>query len=68
MRCVLKHQDWTYRDIVHAVHAYSQKQRDYFSTPPAQRTLLLKSWGFLPKETDGPAQTPESQAQLSGHG
>ncbi|CAG01682.1 unnamed protein product, partial [Tetraodon nigroviridis] len=34
-------QDWTYRDIVHAVHAYSQKQRDYFSTPPAQRTLLL---------------------------
>lgn len=62
------HQDWTYRDIVQADQSYSQKQRDYFSTPPAQRMLLLRNWGFLPKEEDGREQIPDSQIQLNGHG
>lgn len=62
------HQDWTYRDIVQAEQSYSQKQRDYFSTPPAQRILLLRNWGFLPKEEDGGEQTPDSEILLNGHG
>lgn len=66
--CIFYHQDWTFRDIVQAVQTYSQKQRDYFSTPPAQRILLLKNWGFLPKEEDGPEQIPDSQIQMNGHG
>ncbi|XP_008305442.1 cyanocobalamin reductase / alkylcobalamin dealkylase isoform X2 [Cynoglossus semilaevis] len=43
-------QDWSYRDVVPPVQTYSQRQRDYFSTLPAQRFALLKTWGFLPKE------------------
>ncbi|XP_041791942.1 cyanocobalamin reductase / alkylcobalamin dealkylase [Chelmon rostratus] len=61
-------QDWSYRDIVHPVQTYSQKQRDYFSTPPAQRFALLKTWGFLPRENDPHDPTSDSQSQVNGHG
>ncbi|XP_027145874.1 cyanocobalamin reductase / alkylcobalamin dealkylase [Larimichthys crocea] len=61
-------QDWSYRNIVHPVQTYSQKQRDYFATPPAQRFALLKSWGFLPKENDQPESTLDTQSQVNGHG
>lgn len=43
----LRWQDWSYRDIVPPVQTYSQKQREYFSTPPAQRLDLLTDWGYL---------------------
>ncbi|KAG8003538.1 Methylmalonic aciduria and homocystinuria type C protein-like protein, partial [Nibea albiflora] len=56
-------QDWSYRNIVHPVQTYSQKQRDYFSTLPAERFALLKSWGFLPKENDQPESTLDTQSQ-----
>ncbi|KAF3691129.1 Methylmalonic aciduria and homocystinuria type C protein -like protein [Channa argus] len=46
--------DWSYRDIIHPVQTYSQKQRDYFTTPPAQRFALLKTWGFLQREDERP--------------
>ncbi|XP_029005009.1 cyanocobalamin reductase / alkylcobalamin dealkylase [Betta splendens] len=45
-------QDGSYRDIIQPAQTYSQKQRDYFSTLPAQRFELLRSWGFLQKEDD----------------
>ncbi|XP_032380998.1 cyanocobalamin reductase / alkylcobalamin dealkylase [Etheostoma spectabile] len=61
-------QDWTYRDIVRPVQIYSQKQKDYFSTPPAQRFALLKTWGFLPREGDQPDSTTDAQSQVTGHG
>ncbi|XP_036970359.1 cyanocobalamin reductase / alkylcobalamin dealkylase [Acanthopagrus latus] len=61
-------QDWGYRDIIPPVQTYSQKQRDYFGTPPAQRFALLKSWGFLPEENNQPDPTPDTQSQMSGHG
>ncbi|XP_047443045.1 cyanocobalamin reductase / alkylcobalamin dealkylase isoform X2 [Mugil cephalus] len=61
-------QDWSYRDIVPPVQTYSQKQRDYFSTPPAQRFALLKTWGFLPSEGDPPDPTSDAQCQVGGHG
>ncbi|XP_054459291.1 cyanocobalamin reductase / alkylcobalamin dealkylase [Anoplopoma fimbria] len=60
-------QDWTYRDIVPPVQIYSQKQKDYFSTPPAQRFALLKTWGFLQTESDEPDPTSDSQNQVTGH-
>ncbi|XP_072505347.1 cyanocobalamin reductase / alkylcobalamin dealkylase isoform X1 [Notamacropus eugenii] len=34
--------DWTYRDAVVPVERYSEEQKTYFSTPPAQRLCLLK--------------------------
>ncbi|XP_064789290.1 cyanocobalamin reductase / alkylcobalamin dealkylase [Oncorhynchus masou masou] len=43
----LRWQDWSYRDIVPPVQTYSVKQREYFSTPPAQRLNLLTDWGYL---------------------
>ncbi|XP_042339952.1 cyanocobalamin reductase / alkylcobalamin dealkylase [Plectropomus leopardus] len=61
-------QDWSYRDIIHPVQIYSQKQKDYFSTPPAQRFALLKTWGFLPSESERPAETSDSQSEETGHG
>ncbi|XP_049444178.1 cyanocobalamin reductase / alkylcobalamin dealkylase [Epinephelus fuscoguttatus] len=61
-------QDWSYRDIVRPVQIYSQKQKDYFSTPPAQRFALLKSWGFVPCDSDQPAETSDAQSQATGHG
>lgn len=68
IRDILCHQDWSYRDIVRPVQTYSQKQRDYFSTPPAQRFALLKTWGFLPKEKDQPDETSDSQSHVNGPG
>ncbi|XP_044056776.1 cyanocobalamin reductase / alkylcobalamin dealkylase [Siniperca chuatsi] len=61
-------QNWTYRDIVRPVQTYSQKQKDYFSTPPAQRFALLKTWGLLPRENDQPDPTSDTQSQVHGHG
>ncbi|MFT7808957.1 methylmalonic aciduria and homocystinuria type C protein [Arapaima gigas] len=40
-------QDWTYRDIIPSVQCYSEEQKTYFSTPPNQRAMLLRDWGFL---------------------
>ncbi|XP_006899053.1 PREDICTED: methylmalonic aciduria and homocystinuria type C protein [Elephantulus edwardii] len=34
-------QDWTYRDAVTPQERYSEEQKAYFSTPPAQRWALL---------------------------
>ncbi|EHA99751.1 Methylmalonic aciduria and homocystinuria type C protein [Heterocephalus glaber] len=34
-------QDWTYRDAVTPQERYSEEQKAYFSTPPAQRLALL---------------------------
>ncbi|XP_077391171.1 cyanocobalamin reductase / alkylcobalamin dealkylase isoform X2 [Festucalex cinctus] len=48
----LRWQDWSYRNIITPSQTYSQKQCDYFSTPPAQRHALLRSWGFLPELDD----------------
>ena len=44
--------DWSYRDIVPAEMKYSEKQKLYFSTPPAERKQLLEKlinmliWGY----------------------
>ncbi|XP_029285031.1 cyanocobalamin reductase / alkylcobalamin dealkylase isoform X1 [Cottoperca gobio] len=61
-------QDWSYRDIVRPVQIYSQKQKDYFSTLPAERFALLQTWGFLPRESDQPDLTSDAQSQVAGHG
>ncbi|XP_024133956.1 cyanocobalamin reductase / alkylcobalamin dealkylase [Oryzias melastigma] len=61
-------QDWKYRDIVPPVQTYSQKQKDYFSTKPAERFALLKTWGFLSTEEDQPDQSSDTQNQMNGHG
>lgn len=61
-------QDWSYRDIVPPVQTYSQKQRDYFATPPARRFALLESWGFLVKEEDQTFESPASNHHFNGHG
>ena len=65
MYCV---QDWTYRDIISPVETYSQKQKDYFGTLPAQRFDLLKTWRLLQK--DNPEGKPNLNAQswTNGHG
>ncbi|CAL8254651.1 unnamed protein product [Merluccius merluccius] len=72
----LRWQDWKYRDAVAPVQRYSQKQKDYFSTRPAQRPALLIAWGLQHKEEGGggggggqldpPALV--SHIPLSGHG
>ncbi|XP_008275690.1 cyanocobalamin reductase / alkylcobalamin dealkylase [Stegastes partitus] len=61
-------QDWSYRDIVPPVQTYSEKQKDYFLTPPAQRSSLLKAWGFLQSEDDQPDPTSDTQSPANGHG
>uniref|UniRef100_A0A8D3DLY2 Cyanocobalamin reductase / alkylcobalamin dealkylase n=1 Tax=Scophthalmus maximus TaxID=52904 RepID=A0A8D3DLY2_SCOMX len=61
-------QDWSYRDVVRPVQTYSQKQRDYFSTPPSQRFDLLRTWGFLPREDHQPETSSDTQNQGKGHG
>ncbi|XP_054912160.1 cyanocobalamin reductase / alkylcobalamin dealkylase [Poeciliopsis prolifica] len=61
-------QDWTYRDIVPVGQTYSERQKEYFSTPPAQRLALLRSWGLLPKEEAQPDLSPCEQNQANGHG
>lgn len=61
-------QDWSYRDIVPPVQTYSQKQRDYFATPPGRRFSLLESWGFSTNEEDQTAESSASNHQFAGHG
>lgn len=46
--------DWTYRDAVPPQERYSEEQKAYFSTPPAQRLALL-----------GLAQTSEEPSSTS---
>ena len=45
--------DWTYRDVVTPQERYSEEQKAYFSTPPAQRLALLGL--SQPSEEPGPA-------------
>ena len=47
--------DWTYRDAVTPQERYSEEQKAYFSTPPAQRLALLG----LPQPSEEPS--PPSQ-------
>ncbi|OWK04662.1 MMACHC [Cervus elaphus hippelaphus] len=47
--------DWTYRDAVTPQERYSEEQKVYFSTPPAQRLALLG----LPQ----PSEEPSSPSQ-----
>nr|XP_057929230.1 cyanocobalamin reductase / alkylcobalamin dealkylase [Doryrhamphus excisus] len=63
-------QDWNYRNIITPTQTYSQKQRDYFVTPPAKRHTLLRSWGFLPKsdEPSAPGCSSGEFSQMNGHG
>ncbi|XP_029988191.1 cyanocobalamin reductase / alkylcobalamin dealkylase [Sphaeramia orbicularis] len=61
-------QNWAYRDIVNPVQIYSQKQKDYFSTPPAQRFDLLNTWGLLLRDGVQSDQTCDTQTQWNGHG
>lgn len=49
--------DWTYRDIISTEDRYSDQQKEYFITPPAQRGALLRKWGFLPG-TQTPTSSP----------
>ncbi|KAM4629076.1 cyanocobalamin reductase / alkylcobalamin dealkylase [Polymixia lowei] len=64
----LRWQDWSYRDIVPPVQTYSQKQRDYFSTPPGQRSALLRTWGFLSREDSQPYPHSDTLTLVNGHG
>nr|XP_040039813.1 cyanocobalamin reductase / alkylcobalamin dealkylase [Gasterosteus aculeatus aculeatus] len=52
-------QDWSYRDVVPPVQVYSQRQKDYFSTRPAQRVALLRTWGFLSRGSQAAASCTE---------
>ncbi|CAL9695653.1 unnamed protein product [Knipowitschia caucasica] len=61
-------QDWTYRDIISPVQTYSQKQKDYFGTLPAQRIDLLKTWGFLQKDNSEGELTLSAKTLANGHG
>lgn len=45
--------DWTYRDVVTPQERYSEEQKAYFSTPPAQRLALLGL--SQPSQEPGPA-------------
>lgn len=33
--------DWTYRDIIPVEKKYSEDQKEYFSTPPKDRKVLI---------------------------
>ncbi|XP_077573738.1 cyanocobalamin reductase / alkylcobalamin dealkylase isoform X2 [Stigmatopora nigra] len=62
----LRWQDWNYRNIITPTHTYSQKQRDYFGTPPKQRDALLKRWGLLPESKDTPSPDSGEHVQVNG--
>ncbi|CAN9500615.1 unnamed protein product [Ophioblennius macclurei] len=61
-------QDGAYRDVVPPEQRYSQRQQEYFSTAPAKRLALLRSWGLLTSEDDSPDATTDTQSELGGHG
>ncbi|XP_071751778.2 cyanocobalamin reductase / alkylcobalamin dealkylase [Centroberyx gerrardi] len=63
----LRWQDWSYRNIIPPVQTYSQKQRDYFSTPPGQRSALLRTWGFPHREEDQPDSSSDTHTVMDGH-
>ncbi|XP_078308110.1 cyanocobalamin reductase / alkylcobalamin dealkylase isoform X2 [Panthera onca] len=48
--------DWTYRDAVTPQERYSEEQKAYFSTPPAQRLALL---GLAQPSEDPSSASPE---------
>ncbi|KAF7254725.1 hypothetical protein EYD10_01367 [Varanus komodoensis] len=39
-------QDWSYRDIIEVKEKYSEEQKTYFATPPAERLKLLNLQGL----------------------
>lgn len=39
--------DWSYRDIIEVKEKYSEEQKTYFATPPAERLKLLTLQGNL---------------------
>ncbi|XP_047231106.1 cyanocobalamin reductase / alkylcobalamin dealkylase isoform X2 [Girardinichthys multiradiatus] len=61
-------QDWSYRDTVPPAQTYSERQKEYFSTAPALRLALLRTWGLLPEEEVQPDLSPDEQSQANGHG
>nr|XP_061790654.1 cyanocobalamin reductase / alkylcobalamin dealkylase-like [Nerophis lumbriciformis] len=63
----LRWQDWNYRNIITPTQTYSQKQKDYFATPPAKREDLLRSWGLLPESENTPSPSSGEHAQVNGH-
>lgn len=44
-------QDWSYRDIIEVKEKYSEEQKMYFATPPAERLKLLGLQGRLQRNT-----------------
>uniref|UniRef100_A0A5F8GF05 Cyanocobalamin reductase / alkylcobalamin dealkylase n=1 Tax=Monodelphis domestica TaxID=13616 RepID=A0A5F8GF05_MONDO len=48
--------DWTYRDVVVPVERYSEEQKTYFSTPPAQRLHLLRLLQDTPLDPHKPLE------------
>lgn len=40
-------QDWSYRDIIEVKERYSEEQKTYFATPPAERFKLLGLQGGI---------------------
>ncbi|XP_034036279.1 methylmalonic aciduria and homocystinuria type C protein homolog [Thalassophryne amazonica] len=59
--------DWSYRDFVRLIQTYSQKQRDYFATVPAQRFALLRSWGLLSQDSECSDPGSDTLTQVKGH-
>uniref|UniRef100_A0A8C9R0A7 Cyanocobalamin reductase / alkylcobalamin dealkylase n=2 Tax=Scleropages formosus TaxID=113540 RepID=A0A8C9R0A7_SCLFO len=57
--------DWSYRDIIPSVQCYSEEQKTYFSTPPDQRAMLLRQWGFSAGEKSG-LQLPDGNKGEEG--
>ncbi|XP_077190071.1 cyanocobalamin reductase / alkylcobalamin dealkylase isoform X2 [Paroedura picta] len=43
--------DWSYRDIIEVKEKYSEEQKVYFATPPAERLKLLEHQGGLQRNT-----------------
>lgn len=43
--------DWSYRDIIEVKEKYSEEQKMYFATPPAERLKLLGLQGGLQRNT-----------------
>jgi len=39
----LNWQDWRFRDVVEPIERYSELQKNYFNTPPAERKAFIKS-------------------------